>query len=117
MRVTSLSGLSIGLMLLAQGAFAAEKPALFWNLLSSTVMTLQLAPAGGAVYGANQTVNDPDGDVEFDERLKLPGIEAGAYDVKVTLKDGRTCFAKGVKIVPGKVFSLDDKSVVDCAKG
>jgi hypothetical protein len=115
MRATSLSGLLIGLIFLPQGAFAAEKPALFWNLISSTVMTFQLAPAGGDAYGANQTVNDSDGSVDFDERL--PGIAAGTYDVKVTLKDGRTCFAKGVKIVPGKIFSLDEKNLVDCAKG
>jgi hypothetical protein len=117
MRFTSLSRLSIALMFLAQGAFAAEKPAQFWNLVSSTVMTLQLAPVGDTAYGANQTVNDSDGSVDHDERLKLPGIAAGTYDVKMTLKDGRTCFAKGVKIAPGKVFSLEDKNLVDCVKG
>ena len=98
------------------GAQAADKPPQFWNLISAKVMKLEIAKAGTPDFGPNQTVNDPDGSVDHDERLKIKGVANGKYDVRIALADGRTCLAKGVEIAAGKVFSVEDKDLADCKK-
>ena len=100
----------------AASALAADKSPQFWNLISSTVMKLELAKAGTTDFGPNQTVNDPDGSVDHDERLKITGVSAGKYDLRIALKDGRACLVKGVDIKVGKPFSVEDKDLVDCKK-
>ena len=105
--------LGVASILLAQPA--AAKDTRFWNLTSSTVKSLELAPTGTSAFGANQTANDPDGDVDHDERLKVTGVTTGAYDARLTLADGRVCTAKAVQIETGKPFSIEDKDLVGCA--
>jgi len=105
--------LGVAAILLAQPA--AAKDTRFWNLTSSTVKSLELAPTGTSAFGANQTANDPDGDVDHDERLKVTGVKSGAYDARLKLADGRICTAKGVQIEAGKVFAIEDKELVGCS--
>jgi hypothetical protein len=95
---------------------AAAKDTRFWNLTSSTVKSLELAPAGASAFGPNQTTNDPDGAVDHDERLKVTGVKTGAYDARLKLADGRVCMAKGVQIEAGKVFSIEDNELVGCSR-
>ena len=95
---------------------ATAKDTRFWNLTSSTVKSLELAPTGTPAFGPNQCANDPDGAVDHDERLKVTGVATGSYDARLTLADGRKCMAKSVRIVTGKPFSLEDKDLVGCAK-
>jgi hypothetical protein len=97
-------------------AVAADKPTRVWNLTSQTITNLQLAPAGTTAFGENQCLNDKDKSVEHDERLKVTNVETGSYDVKIGFEDGRTCFAKGVAVEAGKVFSIEDKDLKDCTK-
>ena len=101
--------------LVAADAFAADKPPQFWNLTTSTVTKLEISKAGANAFQSNQTVNDPDGAVEHDERLKITGVASGVYDLRMTLKDGRRCFARNVHILPGKVFTIEDKGLEDCS--
>ena len=89
---------------------AAAKDTQFWNLTSSTVNSLELAPAGTSTFGPNQTTNDPDGTVDHDERVKVKGVKSGAYDARLKLADGRECTVKGVQIEAGKVFAIEEKS-------
>ena len=105
--------LSIAAMILAQPAIA--KDTRFWNLTSSTVKSLELAPAGSSAFGPNQCANDPDGAVDHDERVKVTGVATGAYDARLKLADGRVCMAKAVRIETGKPFSIEDKDLVGCA--
>jgi hypothetical protein len=105
--------LSVAAVILAHPAVA--KDTRFWNLTSSTVKSLELAPAGTSAFGPNQCANDPDGAVDHDERVKVTGVVAGAYDARLTLADGRVCMAKGVRIEMGKPFSIEDKDLVRCA--
>src|ERR1700722_15848712 len=100
--------------LLAQPAAARDTS--FCNLTSSTVKSLELAPAGSSAFGPNQCANDPDGDVDHDERLKVTGVKSGAYDARLKLADGRVCMAKGVPIEAGKVFTIEEKELVSCAR-
>ena len=100
--------------LLAQPAVA--KDTRFWNLTSSTVKSLELAPAGASAFGPNQTKNDPDGAVDHDERLKVTGVNSGAYDARLKLADGRICTVKGVQIEAGKVFAIEEKELVGCSR-
>jgi hypothetical protein len=102
------------LIVLAQPA--AAKDTRFWNLTSSTVRSLELAPAGTAAFGPNQCLNDPDGAVEHDERVEVIGVTAGAYDARLKFADGRTCSARNVTIEVGKPFAIEDKDLADCAK-
>jgi len=108
--------LAVLICVAASGALAAAKPTQFWNLATATVTKLEISKAGANAFGPNQTANDPDGAVDPDERLKITGVTTGAYDVRLTLKDGRTCFARNVKIRESKVFSIEEKDLVDCAK-
>jgi hypothetical protein len=97
-------------------ASAADRPTRFWNLTHNTVQEFQLAPAGTTAWGENQCKNDKDGTVDFDERLRITGIDSGRYDARIKDASGRVCFARNIAIEAGKVFSIDEKELVDCAK-
>src|SRR5271166_2001188 len=108
-------------IILAAAAIGLAQPAMakdtrFWNLTSSTVKSLELAPAGTSAFGPNQCANDPDGAVDHDERVKVTGVTTGAYDARLTLADGRICMARAVRIEAGKPFSIEDKDLVGCAR-
>jgi hypothetical protein len=105
--------LGVGAIIFAQAATA--KDTRFWNLTSSTVTSLELAPAGTSVFGPNQCANDPDGAVDHDERVTVTGVTTGAYDARLKLADGRVCMAKAVRIETGKPFSIEDKDLVGCS--
>jgi hypothetical protein len=105
--------LGVAAILLAQPATA--KDTRFWNLTASTVKSLELAPTGTSAFGPNQTMNDPDGAVDHDERLKVTGVKNGAYDARLKLADGRICTAKGIQIETGKVFTIEDKELIGCS--
>ena len=102
-------------LLIAQAALAADPRMEFWNLTSSTITGLSLAPAGTAAFGLNQCNNDKDHEVDHDERLRLTGIDPGRYDVQVTRKGGRVCTAHNVEVTAKRVsFSLTDDDLKDC---
>lgn len=102
--------------LVCNAASAGEKPAQFWNLTAQTVTLLQLAPAGTGHYGPNLCLNDKDKSVDHDERLKIPGLETGTFDIKIGAAQGPVCTVKGIKIEAGKVFSIEDKDLIECKK-
>ena len=106
----------LALVIIALAHPANAKDTRFWNLTSSTVRSLELAPAGTGAFGPNQCLNDPDGVVDHDERVKVMGVAAGSYDAKLKLADGRTCLAKNVRIETGKPFAIEDKDLTDCTK-
>ena len=96
-------------------AFAADsQTARFWNLTGETVTHLYLAPAGTGKWGSDQCRNDPDGAVDFDERLKITGVPAGHYDVKLTQKSGRSCTVRNVDVKPGATFSIGKDELARC---
>jgi hypothetical protein len=103
-------------LLFAGQAAAQGKGIRFWNLTTATVSGLQLSPAGKDGWGSNQTVNDKDGEVDHDERLRITGIEPGRYDVKVSYRDKRVCVVRNVEIKANAVFSIADKDLTDCSK-
>ncbi len=96
-------------------AMAQERMA-FWNLTTSTITNLVMAPAGSSEFGPNQCANDRDGSVDHDERLRLTGIAPGRYDVQLTTKPGRMCTVRNVEVKGGGkyAFSLADSDLVDC---
>ena len=91
---------------------------LFWNLTGTKITKLYLAPTGTTKWGPDQCANDADGSVDPDERLKLVGLTAGHYDVKLTDADGRTCTVKNVTLESGKAyaFSISESDLRDCSK-
>jgi hypothetical protein len=105
------------LVLAGTGQVAAQgKGIRFWNLTTATVSGLQLSPAGKDSWGSNQTLNDKDGEVDHDERLRITGIEPGHYDVKVSYRDKRECIVRNVEIRANAVFSIADKDLTNCSK-
>jgi len=106
----------LGLLAILIAGPAMAKDTRFWNLTSSTVRSLELAPGGTSAFGPNQCKNDPDGAVDHDERLKVTGVKTGAYDARLKLADGRECTVKGVHVEAGKVFAIEEKELVGCSK-
>ena len=103
------------LFLTASSTMAAERLR-FWNLTTTTIAELRLAPAGTGKWGPNQCENDPDKSLDSDERLTITGIEPGRYDVKLSDKKGRTCFVHEVEVKSGRpyAFSISDKDLTGC---
>lgn len=106
----------LGVLAILLAGPAMAKDTQFWNLTSSTVKSLELAPAGTSTFGPNLTTNDPDGMVDHDERLKIKGVATGAYDARLKLADGRQCTVKGVRIDTGTVFTIEEKELVGCSR-
>ena len=98
-------------------ALAADKGTTrFWNLTGETITHLSLAPVGTTKWGPDQCRNDPDGSVDFDERLRITGISSGRYDAKFTDRAGRNCTVTGIDIKAGGVFSIGKEALEHCAK-
>ena len=97
--------------LLAQG-----KGIRLWNLTTATMSGFQLSPAGKNEWGANQTLNDKDKEVDHDERLRITGVEPGRYDAKVSYPGAKQCFVRDIEIKADAVFSIADKDLKDCSK-
>ena len=108
---------SMALLLAGSGTlFAQGKGIRLWNLTSSTISGFQLSPAGKNEWGANQTLNDKDKEVDHDERLRITGVEPGRYDAKVTYPDARQCLVRDIEIKADAVFSIADTDLKDCTK-
>lgn len=97
-------------------ALAATKPIRFWNLTAQTVTSFALAKAGTQDFGPDLCKADKDGSVDHDERLNLPSVTPGTYDVKLGYANGRSCVVKNVTLEAGKVFSIEEKQLTDCTK-
>jgi len=107
----------IALLLAGAGELAAQgKGIRLWNLTTATVSSFQLSPAGKNTWGANQTLNDKDKEVDHDERLRITNVEPGRYDAKVGYPNSRQCFVRDIEIKADAVFSIADKDLKDCNK-
>ena len=115
-RLALAAALALGLAPMALSDAHAAAQTKFWNLTSNTIDGFWLAPAGTTNWGANQALNDNDKTVDHDERLKITNTKSGTYDVKFTDVRGRSCMVKGVKVVEGDIFEIDEKDVKNCGK-
>jgi hypothetical protein len=108
--------IAIAVLLLAATSqlVAQGKGIRFWNLTTATISSFQLAPAGTDNWGANQTLNDRDKEVDHDERLRITGVEPGRYDAKIGYRDARQCLVRDIEIKRDAVFSIADKDLKDC---
>jgi hypothetical protein len=95
---------------------ASAKDTRFWNLTANTITSLQLSPAGKNDWGRNQADNDRDHTVDHDERLKITETAPGMYDVRLVDKSGRTCVVPNIEIKTGAVFTIEERTLKDCAK-
>jgi hypothetical protein len=87
-----------------------------WNLTTETVSGFQLSPVGKNEWGANQTLNDKDKEVDHDERLRITDVGPGRYDARVSYRDNRHCVVRDIEIKADAVFSIADKDLKDCSK-
>ena len=111
MRTLTLAAVAIIAAGIAQ---AAERATRFWNLTGETITHLTMAPAGTTKWGPDQCRNDPDGTVDFDERLPIKGVATGRYDVKFSDKTGRSCLVTDVEVKAGAVFSIGKEALTHC---
>lgn len=103
------------LLVVCASAAAQSGTARFWNLTGETIVHLSLAPAGSGKWGPDQCRNDPDGSVDFDERLRITGVTTGLYDVKFVDKTGKSCSVSGVEVKTGSVFSIGKEALDHCS--
>src|SRR5262245_56865965 len=110
--------LSLTMALLAASTASAQdrRGIRFWNLTLYTVTQMQMSPAGQNAWGPDQCKNDRDGTVDHDERLRITGVQAGRYDVKLTDKIGRVCVVRDIEVKDGAVFTIEEKQLTDCTK-
>jgi hypothetical protein len=104
------------LLLAATPALAQGERIRFWNLTAQTITHFYLAPAGTNKYGPDQCVNDRDGTVDHDERLRITGISPGRYDAKFQDKTGRVCIVKNIDVKAGDIFSIEERDLKNCRK-
>ncbi len=113
--ILAISSFACAAVFFAAFAHAAPKTK-FWNITGDTVVKFELAPAGTTKWGPDQCKNDSDDSVDDDERLTIKDVASGTYDARLSYKDGGICFAKSVKVVEGKIFSIEKKELIDCTK-
>jgi hypothetical protein len=120
MRISLRIAIAIGAAMGAGSSIAAAaadgKGMRFWNLTSVTLSSVQLSPSGADKWGKNQCLNDPDGAVDHDERLKITGVAPGTYDVKLANKQGRVCIVRNIELKSNAVFSIEDKDLTNCTQ-
>lgn len=87
-----------------------------WNLTRYTLTSVQLSLPDRNAWGRNQCENDPDGTVDHNERLRITGIAAGSYDIRISDQSGRTCVVRNVDVVTGQIFSIEEKDLTDCGR-
>jgi len=97
-------------------SMAQGKGIRLWNLTTATISSFHLSPAGKDEWGANQTLNDKDKEVDHDERLRITGVEPGRYDARVGYRDKRQCIVRDIEINADSVFSIADKDLKGCRK-
>jgi hypothetical protein len=112
----SLIAIAIFLLAATSQLVAQGKGIRFWNLTTATISSFQLSPAGKDTWGANQTLNDKDKEVDHDERLRITNVEPGRYDAKVGYRGSKQCFVRDIEIKADAVFSIADKDLKDCSK-
>lgn len=112
-----LSGLVVaGGVASGQGLAQTAKPLKFWNLTADTITELYTQPVGQAGWAGNLCLSDPDHAVDPDERLSLPGVAAGTYNVRVVDKGGRRCLFHKIVLQAGKpyAFSIAEAQMKGC---
>ena len=72
----------------ASPAIAQTDRIRFWNLTANTITKFYLAPAGTEKYGPDQCVNDRDGTVDHDERLRITGVRPWPFSTCSTTTSG-----------------------------
>jgi hypothetical protein len=116
---TSMSRVRLAILIIAAFATfpahaAGKKITQLWNLTGETLDRVELAPAGTTAWGRNQCANDKDGEVDFDEKLPITGIQPGRYDIRVRDVHGKVCIAKAVEVKEGETFVIHEKELVGC---
>ena len=107
---------ALTLVLAASAALAEGRPTRFWNLTRYVISEFYLAPAGTTNWGPNQCKNDKDGTVDPDERLRITGVETGAYDARLKDASGRTCIVQNIQVKTGEIFSIEEKELTSCTR-
>jgi hypothetical protein len=48
--------------------------------------------------------------------VRITGIAAGRYDLKVADKIGRVCIVRNVEVEDGKMLTIEEKQLTECQK-
>jgi hypothetical protein len=99
----------------ASGGAMGASQTKFWNITGDTIVKFELAPAGTTSWSPDQCKNDKDDSVDDDERLLIKDVPTGTYDARMTFQSGRVCSAKAISVIDGKIFSIEQNQLKDCA--
>ncbi len=99
---------------IGEAAEKKKKGTRFWNLTGETISRFELAKAGTTEWGPDHCKNEKDGTSEHDERMRIEGVAPGLYDARMTFVDGRLCYARGLEVKEGEVFSVEHDQLKDC---
>jgi hypothetical protein len=86
------------------GSWLRGAPTRLWNLTQDTIAEFYLAPVGTTQWGPNQCMNDKDGTVDPDERLRITGVKSGVYHARFVDVKGRSCMVHNISVEEGKIF-------------
>src|SRR6185312_10512474 len=92
-------------VLFVQSVGEAADQVSFLNKTTSTIGELHLAKPNSEIWGPNQLAS---GEVPSNERISLPDVQPGDYDLKVHVKFGPTCIIHKVAVKSGESFSVGD---------
>jgi hypothetical protein len=111
------AGFLIGSTMLAQVAVAQNKKFFAYNMTTRTDFKgVYMAPAGSDNWGSNQTENDKDKSLDITERIRLTGLTAGQYDVKLVTEDGGSCIIRNIDLTKENSFVIKEDQIADCHK-
>ena len=102
-----------GLVAHGAPARAADKFYVYDLTTNVAFKHVYLAPAGTDKWGKDEAVSDEDG-LDAGERLLLPGVKHGVFDVKLVDAKGRTCIKRGVDLTHEKTFDVRDADLEGC---
>jgi hypothetical protein len=108
----------VGFSLICSAAAAAEvKYPLFLNRAGETIVKLQFARAGTTKWGPDQCQHEEDKGVEHNEKVPLPDVSPGRYDVRFTDLKGRICTVKNLDVKEGALTVIRESELPpDCVR-
>lgn len=98
---------------------ASARDLLFWNMTEHEMVGVYLAKPGSNAWGPNLALSDTiDFTAQGDERIRMPGVTPGQYDVKLVDKEGQTCIVPNATVKgSGRVaLAIEEDQLTHCTK-
>jgi hypothetical protein len=101
------------------GTPARARDLLFWNMTEHEFVGVYLAPPGTNRWSTNMALSDNiDYTANDDERIRMPGVVPGQYDMKLVDKQGQTCIVRNVAVNGTRkvAVGIDESQLTNCTQ-